>query len=42
MFHMQYKCRACSAKCSMCSVKYTDAVVGTFAGAGTPRAGDKR
>ena len=34
---MQYKCVACSAKCSMCSVKFTDAVSGAFAGAGTVR-----
>ena len=26
---------ACSAKCSMCNIKGTDAVSGAFAGAGT-------
>ena len=32
---MQYNCMACSAKCSMCSMKCTDAVSGAFSGAGT-------
>ena len=28
---------ACSANCSMCSMKFADAVFGAFAGAGTVR-----
>ena len=31
---MQYKCMACSAKCSMFSMKFTDVDSGAFAGAG--------
>ena len=34
---IQYKCMACNAKCSMCSIKCTDEVSGTFASAGTVR-----